>query len=336
MPRNSGGVAMSETRRSAIASSAAHYIDTGWRCIPVMPRDKKPSSAGGWQNLRLTLEQLMPLLSEESNLGVLLGGASNGLVDVDLDCVEATILADLFLPTTWVFGRPSKLRSHWLYTAVGLKTEKFQFIDESVDAPAMVLELRSTGGQTVFPPSIHATGEQISWADDSDATDAPLVIDVESLRLRVAKLACGALIMRYAGEPAARAWAAGARPPTLPLDVMECIRKWLRVTPPTPTALPQRSGSTDVVTRARQYLARIPAAISGSGGHSQTLLAAEHLVRGFGLSDEQALTLLEEDYNPRCEPAWTTRELQHKVKEAREHGIAVESGKHLREAANAR
>ncbi len=324
------------TRLEQLIDRSQAYLDNGWRLVPIKARDKKPAVSSNWQNMRLTLEQLKPMLNEDSNLGVLLGGPSNGLVDVDLDCHEAAVLADLFLRPSWVFGRASKLRSHWLYVCVGMKTEKFQFIDEDVDAPGMVLELRSTGAQTVFPPSIHASGELIEWNHGDGDTEMPLTIHVEELRLRGAKLAAASLIMRYAGEESARAWAAGGPVPNLPRDVVDCIRKWLRATPPTPAFPTGRPTTSDVVRRARQYLARIPPAISGSGGHSQTLLAAEHLVRGFELSDEVALMLLTEDYNPRCEPPWSERELTHKVKEARERGTAVETGKHLKEVARER
>jgi hypothetical protein len=58
------------------------------------------------------------------------------------------------------------------------------------------------------------------------------------------------------------------------------------------------------------------------------LLAAEHLVRGFQLDDEQALQLLEE-WNARCLPPWSEKELRHKIAQAREHGTAVEWGQHM-------
>jgi len=88
-------------------------------------------------------------------------------------------------------------------------------------------------------------------------------------------------------------------------------------------------GGARVVERARKYLATIPGAVSGSGGHVQTLLAAEHMVRGFRLDRDVALSILESDYNPRCEPPWAERELRHKVEEAAEHGTAVAVGQHL-------
>lgn len=320
------------TRAGRLHEAAARYLEQRWQCIPVKPREKMPAVGNGWQFSKLPLDKLTPLLAEESNIGVLLGGASNGLVDVDLDCAEAATLAPLFLPDTWVFGRPSKLRSHWLYVCQGVKTEKFQFADPDVDAPGMLLELRSTGAQTVFPPSIHKSGELIEW--EPHDTEAPRGVDVETLRRRAAKLASAALVMRYAGEDAARAWAAGAPCPAIPLHVVEAVRRWLGATPPPDRRAAPRYVSSDVVRRASQYLARIPPAIAGSGGHSQTLLAAEHMVRGFELSDEAALQLLEEEYNPRCDPPWSRKELEHKVRQAREKGTAIEFGSHLKRGAS--
>ena len=67
--------------------------------------------------------------------------------------------------------------------------------------------------------------------------------------------------------------------------------------------------------RARAYLASLPPAISGSGGHNTTFLAACWLAR-FGLTDQEALPLLR-DYNRRCRPPWTEKELAHKLRDAR-------------------
>lgn len=71
-----------------------------------------------------------------------------------------------------------------------------------------------------------------------------------------------------------------------------------------------------LLTRARAYLAAMPHAISGSGGHAATFRAALAMVHGFGLSLDDALLLLIEDYNPRCLPPWTEKELRHKIASA--------------------
>lgn len=72
-----------------------------------------------------------------------------------------------------------------------------------------------------------------------------------------------------------------------------------------------------IISRARRYLSRMPPAISGQGGHRATFLAARALVLGFNLADRVALELLLEEFNPKCRPQWSERELAHKVQSAR-------------------
>jgi len=70
-----------------------------------------------------------------------------------------------------------------------------------------------------------------------------------------------------------------------------------------------------VSDRARLYVAKIPGAVSGQGGHNQTFAVACALVHGFALSESDALAILTE-YNGRCSPPWTERELVHKLQSA--------------------
>lgn len=67
-----------------------------------------------------------------------------------------------------------------------------------------------------------------------------------------------------------------------------------------------------LIERARAYVSKMPAAVSGQNGHVATFHVACVLVQGFGLTPSQAMPLLEE-YNERCEPPWTERELEHKL-----------------------
>ncbi|MEK7678423.1 MAG: hypothetical protein AAB676_21550 [Verrucomicrobiota bacterium] len=66
------------------------------------------------------------------------------------------------------------------------------------------------------------------------------------------------------------------------------------------------------VERARRYIAKCPRAISGQGGHDATYHVAACLVHGFALGEPDALALLSE-YNRRCVPPWSERELRHKI-----------------------
>ena len=73
---------------------------------------------------------------------------------------------------------------------------------------------------------------------------------------------------------------------------------------------------------------KVPPAVSGEKGHTATLLACEHITRGFDLGLEDALEVMA-DWNRRCEPPWSEEELRRKVMEAREKGTAIPMGKHL-------
>ncbi|HRQ87534.1 MAG TPA: hypothetical protein PLA50_01980 [Bacteroidia bacterium] len=70
-----------------------------------------------------------------------------------------------------------------------------------------------------------------------------------------------------------------------------------------------------LLERARRYVAAMPPAISGSGGHDATFAAACALIKGFGLSVSEARPLLAE-YNGRCDSPWSERELEHKLQQA--------------------
>lgn len=79
--------------------------------------------------------------------------------------------------------------------------------------------------------------------------------------------------------------------------------------------LPEVSTS-ERLKRASKYLAKMPSAVSGSGGHPATFKAAVALVRGFALDPALAFVLLRDEYNPRCQPRWTDKDLRHKIDSA--------------------
>lgn len=67
--------------------------------------------------------------------------------------------------------------------------------------------------------------------------------------------------------------------------------------------------------QARLYLDKVDPAISGDDGHGQTFRAACILVHGFGLSRDDARALMLE-YNQRCQPPWSEKEIEHKLGDA--------------------
>lgn len=67
--------------------------------------------------------------------------------------------------------------------------------------------------------------------------------------------------------------------------------------------------------RASAYLAKMAPAVSGQGGDCATYAAAQVLVRGFSLSQEEALPLLQH-WNQGCQPPWSEADLRRKLRSA--------------------
>jgi hypothetical protein len=78
-----------------------------------------------------------------------------------------------------------------------------------------------------------------------------------------------------------------------------------------------------IVTAKRRLADRVKAgevAISGKGGNNHTYEAVCELVRDLGLSADTSLSLLEELWNPHCNPPWSRAELQTFIVNAANHG----------------
>lgn len=174
------------SRKRRVVKHAKRYTRRGWSVVPV-PHKQKAPHLEGWQKLRLAEPEVGEYFTEDLNIGVLLGEPSNGLLDVDLDCAEAIFVAPHFLPATGrIHGRPSKPNSHYWYQCKSSpKPEKFNDVDGTC-----LVELRSTGQQTVVPPSIHPSGERIEWAETGDVARVRL----EELLIAVKRTAAAALI----------------------------------------------------------------------------------------------------------------------------------------------
>jgi putative DNA primase/helicase len=162
---------------------ALRYVERGWAVIPVPFCSKNPGFKG-WERLRVAKSEIADHFSEgPQNVGVLLGEPSGWLIDVDLDHMRAVELAPEYLPETpSIFGRPGKPRSHWIYrVSAPAATKKFRS-----RSAGMIAEFRSTGMQTVFPPSIHESGESICWEHEEHE---PATVDPGQLLESVQKLA---------------------------------------------------------------------------------------------------------------------------------------------------
>lgn len=181
----------------------ADYLALGWAVVPIDPQAKTPVHRD-WP-AKAAARAFRPEDFEGRNVGVVLGAVSGDLVDVDLDSYAALALAADFLPgPTLTFGRASNRASHWLYRSPGATSEKLWF--PAGDGRELV-EIRANnvsggcGHQTVFPGSVHRSGELIEW-DDPDAE--LLEVDAAELRWAVARLAVASSILNGWGEGSGR------------------------------------------------------------------------------------------------------------------------------------
>lgn len=185
-----------------VVEAASGYHRAGWIPVPIREGTKQPDLSG-WPDLQPRAEEIAPLFSGPGGVGLLLGEPSGGLVDVDLDCEEALALADDFLPPTGMeHGRESTPRAHRWYrcSPPPPRTERFTAPDGAV-----LLELRSTGAQTMVPPSLHPdTGERVRWDADGD----PAEVEASDLRQRSGELAAAVLLARSWPEEGSRQAAA--------------------------------------------------------------------------------------------------------------------------------
>ena len=179
--------------------AARDWLARGFLPVPVPFREKGPVE-DDWQKLRLRAEDLPRYFnSQPQNIGILLGEEA-GTADIDCDCLEAVAAAVEFAPPTRMrFGRHSKPASHYIYRSAPATCSR-KFVDPT-NKKTTIVEFRcqkkdgTVGLQTVVPPSIHMSGEQIRF--EPDANGEPGRTDATTLLVAVARIAAAALLARH-------------------------------------------------------------------------------------------------------------------------------------------
>ena len=191
-----------EQQRNIYLEAARDEFRRG-RAVIDLPYGSKVPGRSGWQHERYDEEALFARLSgEPRNLSILFGEPSGGLVDVDLDSVEARALAAEFLPETGeMFGREGSPGSHLLYvTDPVAEYRKFSDPEAPNEDRATLVEIRSGGQHTIIPPSKHPSGQIVCWERRGEPTRIP----GEDLAKSVGMLAAAALLARYWGKEGQR------------------------------------------------------------------------------------------------------------------------------------
>ena len=187
-------------------------ISRGIQPIPVSSKAKRPRVAG-WQKLRWentesgradALEQFANWREnlDHGNVGVLTGEPSGGLIDVDLDHPITRRLQDQLLPPTPAkSGTDSRPSSHFWYIAEPgtlQETRSYKMPTGTGGASESIVEYRSTGGQTVIPPSRHPSGDMYRWSGKPwGGKEGPARVDGRVLAVQVALLGFCTLLVKH-------------------------------------------------------------------------------------------------------------------------------------------
>ena len=124
--------------------------------LELKPKSKIPI-ASDWPNQGKHLDEV---ISANGNLGLILGSTS-GILDIDLDCMEAKALTDVILPAPHaIFDGGSTDSGHYLYQASSFGPRK-SFNAEG--EKSTLVELRGDGSQTMIQPSVHPCGSPLAF-----------------------------------------------------------------------------------------------------------------------------------------------------------------------------
>ncbi len=266
---------------------ALQLAAAGWRVFPVKAGGKSPMTGHGFKDSTsdsAVVENLWAV-RPSANIGLACG---DGLVVLDVDrkgkkdgfkALEAVGLSESKLDglNTYSVDTPSGGRHYYFRTSEDVKSR----VD--VLGRGSGVDVRGSGSYVVAPPS---------------------TVDGKPYRVRAPEF--------HGNVPALLAladWKEVAPYLRKPVEAQPAAERVRHDSPPA-------AAGSSVLERARAYLSNCDAAVSGQGGHSTTYRVASALVNGFNLSVDDAFSLLANDYNPRCEPPWSVKELRHKLEDA--------------------
>ena len=269
---------------SQLSECALKYAELGWHVFPLAPGKKTPITSHGVKDATVDEAQIRAWWERWPTANIGVAcGKQSGIYVIDVD-VPASGDAN---------GLESLKEFPQLPITVKQHTPRggFHAFYKTDDAPANRnsfrpgIDLRGDGYYVVLAPSIHPNGGVYAW----DAGHAPWEV----------KTAAYPDYMR----PVKRTpWEAQ------PLSVVQ------------PASRPH---DDDTIRRASLWLAECDPAVQGQAGHDKLFWAAQGMVNGCRLSDEQAYSTLASEYNQRCCPPWDLsvqseeKDFRRKISEAR-------------------
>lgn len=328
-----------------VVTLAKRYIDLGFSVIPLR-QDKKPVNQWRWHQYQDTrpsrddnLREVVEVAARCDALA-LAHGETCGTICVDADTHEARQkLFDAFPDAPWktvsrqgghvIFAPPPGVPVLHIRQAlkVQMRLPSGEFIP---------VDIKPQGGYSIAPGSWHDKwqrpyGDMGKWTLEGKARLPVMSADTEildnhgvrTIRQRAEDYRAG--VRRKSAEARARE----ASGDTLRREDVEddlLSREWEFSGG---EVAPERK---ERVEAAKAAAARWDGARQGAGGWGHTFRVCLDVVRGYDLTDSEALEALRE-WNLRCSPPWYVEDLLVKIRSARDDGRAIPLGSRFRPAA---
>lgn len=278
---------------------ALHYAGIGWEVFPVyciLPdgscscgspgcksaAGKHPRIPGGFKGASKDKATVTKWWGQwpDANIGVATGEKSNlCVVDVDVDKGGKESLEKLLHKSG---SLPPTIHQEtggggWHYFYEN-DEDTFSCVEPFLPG----IDIRAKGGYVVVPPSNHRSGGTYKWTNGNAPVD------------------------RKAAH--------------LPAWIKQSFvdkKKEKTETRAKKENRKNRNGDYgEALRRAEAYIRSVDGGVQGQNGSGHCFNAAQALVRGFGLGEQDAFFVLKNEYSPKCKPPWSDKELLHKIKDA--------------------
>lgn len=274
---------------------ALDYWDAGLVAIPAKLDGSKSPSLDGWKKYQTQLperDQVASWFSQSAGIAVLMGSVSGAAECIDFDDPECCwpilntldqgLLMRLAIYETPKGGWHVIYRCSEIFSSVKLarRKDKSTRIETRGENSYIVTEGSPLEVHKAGLPYIHYCGRRLESLGEITPAERKM------LWRRCAQY-------DQTGEPTQ----------AQKLGRMQAEQNYRELYPPE-----RRS-----VEQASKYLATMEPAIQGADGSSKCFRVACKLVGYFGLDRQDALHLMMTEYNPRCSPPWSQREIEHKL-----------------------
>jgi len=285
---------------TTILDSAQEYVSLGFSVFPCRHINedgscscgkkgnchspgKHPKTRQGVKDATNNPDTINEYFSKDCNIGIATGEPS-GLWVLDDDDIAANKAITDTLPRTWTAKTGGGGR-HYFFR----HTETTKRLKNVKGIGVWKMDVRSTGGYVIAPPSNHISGGKYEW-----------IISPHECEIAEAPDWLIRLIPKHEDDQRGVMVVAASPRTTAPSN-----------------AITVHEPDDELTERARAYLAKCEPAISKQGGDDRTFKVACNLVELFGgLPDDELLDLLRE-WNDRCEPPWLDSRLKYKLSQAR-------------------